>query len=102
MLSHELSGALGSEIKSRPPFRGLILKGYDGKPHVVRTKSEGKVFIPALQVSILARRSRPVFVRCWGALTTDWLHERGGSIRTSIRVSSCRAHRDLSHDCRHS
>jgi hypothetical protein len=53
MLSHELSGALAFASNQGLRSRGLILKGYDGKPHVVRTKSEGKVFIPALQVSIL-------------------------------------------------
>lgn len=54
MLSHELSGALAFGASNQGlRSRGLILKGYDGKPHVVRTKSEGKVFIPALQVSIL-------------------------------------------------
>jgi len=54
MLSHELSGALAFGASNQGlRSRGLILKGYDGKPHVVRTKSEGKVFIPALLVSIL-------------------------------------------------
>lgn len=54
MLSHELSGALAFGASNQGlRSRGLILEGYDGKPRVVRTKSEGKVFIPALLISIL-------------------------------------------------
>lgn len=54
MVTHELSGALAFGASNQGlRSRGLILEGYDGKPRVVRTKSEGKVFIPALLISIL-------------------------------------------------
>lgn len=54
MLTHELSGALAFGASNQGlRSRGLILEGYDGKPRVVRTKSEGKVLIPALLISIL-------------------------------------------------
>jgi Protein of unknown function (DUF3987) len=50
MIAHELSGALAFGATRS---RGLILEGYDGKPKIVRTKTEGKVLIPALLISIL-------------------------------------------------
>lgn len=54
MIAHELSGALAFGASNQGlRSRGLILEGYDGKPKIVRTKTEGKVLIPALLISIL-------------------------------------------------
>ena len=54
MVAHEISGALAFGAANQGlRSRGLILEGYDGKPRIVRTKTEGKVLIPALLISIL-------------------------------------------------
>lgn len=49
MIAHELTGALAFGASNQGMrSRGLILEGYDGKARIVRTKTEGKVLIPAL------------------------------------------------------
>lgn len=54
LVSHELTGALafGAAYQGLRS-RGLLLEGFDGKPRIVRTKTEGKVVIPALLISVL-------------------------------------------------
>jgi hypothetical protein len=54
ILAHEINAAFAYGASNQGQrSRGLILEGYDGKQKIVRTKTEGKVTIPSLWISIL-------------------------------------------------
>lgn len=54
LLSHELVGALDyANAYQGMRSRALLLAGYDGNQHTTSTKTEGRVHIPALHVTML-------------------------------------------------